>query len=180
MITFLLSFGLFAKIAAAFGVASSAVGGLALFGWLGPFAPVVAAVGKLIKTVIGWLWEAFQLACSHPAVWALVFLGYAGGRWHQHSYDHHVIEAAKINATTLQKKIEGASDVDAAKAKAAIAAREAAKSLPLFEPPGAVIGGVPPPTKPAETHPVADAKPDGLRDGNKVRRRPKCESLFCP
>ena len=152
-------------------------GGVAALGILSPVMSALTFVWTAVKAILTWIFDGFQNVVAHPVTLSIVMLAFLGGLWTQHDLDKRKIESYKIDAQNIAKKVQGAKDVEDAKAKAAIAARDAAKMLPLFEP-NVVVTTVAPgkPTAP----PIAlDTTPDRLRKPAAIRRGSKCDAVFC-
>lgn len=171
-IAWLKGLSLFGKVAGTLG----GVGGLLSLGFLGPLAPVALGLLRLLRAFVKAAFEGLELVITHPVSW-IVIGGAALYSYHLGvRRDAYLVAQAKSEVTVLVSKLEGADDADKARAKLAIEAREAAKELP----PLAVIS-VPTVAVGAPNSTAAQPKPDGVREpANKVRRRAKCESLFCP
>jgi hypothetical protein len=148
-------------------------GGVAALGILSPVTSALTFVWTVLKAIITWIFDGFQNVVAHPVTLSIVMLAWLGGLYQGIEWDKHKVAMAKMQAAVLVKKVQGAADVETAKAKAAIAAREAAKTLPLIEP-------IVPVVAPASVPTVAldPARPDSVRP-NKVRSRPKCTAMFC-
>lgn len=128
---------------------SGMAGGLMSLGFLGPVAPFVFGFFKLIGVVIGWIWDGIQVSISKPVVLALEVLILAFGIWQGVKWDAHLVRDANQQVASLEAKMQAAKEIDDARAKAAIEAREAAKRQPpiVAPTPAAAPAGVPKPAK---------------------------------
>lgn len=163
---------LFAKV-------TGGLGTVAGLGFLGPFGTVFGFLSKAIKTLISWVWEALELTLTHPVILTLLLASFWGGAHVRGQWDKHTVAAAKQQAATLVAEVKGAANVEKQKAAAAIAARDAAKALSLFEPQVTINADHP---LKASVPAVAlnTAKPGGVRKpADPVRSRPKCDAVFC-
>lgn len=158
------------------GKLTAGLGALTPLAALNPLMSILTVIWTAIKTVIGWIFEGFQNVIAHPVTLSIVVIAFIGGMWSQHDLDKRKIESYKIDAQNIAKKVQGAADVEKAKAAAAIAARDAAKMLPLFEPNITVA----PLASSVAVPPIAlnPSRPDFVRP-NKVRGRAKCDAVFC-
>lgn len=163
------------------GKIGSGIAALTPLAALNPIMSILAVAWTAIKTVLMWIFDGFQNVVAHPVTLSIVLLAYVGGMWSQHDLDKRQIESYKIDAQNIAKKVRGAEDVEEQKAKAAIAARDAAKMLPLFEPDAQVspVNADHPVKASAPTIALNPARPDSVRPGNKNRGRAKCDAVFC-
>jgi len=152
---------------------------------LNPVMSILGVIWNTITTVVGWIFDGVQNVIAHPVTLSIVACAFVGGMWTQHDLDKKKIESYKIDAQNIAKKVQGAVDVEKAKAEAAIRARDAAKIQPLIDPEAFTLAPVSPvnadhPVKAsAPTIALNPARPDFVRPGNKNRSRAKCDAVFC-
>src|ERR1051325_8455637 len=94
----------------------SLLGKVAGFATLGPVGSILSVLWGGIKTLIAWIWEALELAITHPVVWLLLFIAWGVGVHMGKAWDAHLVESYKIKAANVVAKVQGAADVDKTKA----------------------------------------------------------------
>src|ERR1043166_887429 len=102
-------------------------GKAAAFATLGPVGSVLSVVWTGFKMVVSWVWQGLELCITHPVAWLIVGIGFFAGVHYGKAWDAHLVAKAKTETQTIVSKVQGAADVEKAKAEAAIRARDAAK-----------------------------------------------------
>jgi hypothetical protein len=149
---------------------------------LSPLLGVVGYIWNAVVTVANWVFQGLELCLTHPVVLSVVAGAFFGGMFVEHKLNAKQIESYKIDAQNVAKKVQGAVDVEKAKAEAAIHARDAAKAqpLPLIDPEAfTVVAPVVAPKASAPTIALNPARPDSVRKPAAVRSRAKCDAVFC-